>query len=315
MYNSTLKETYIAQQYDNIKTIQNVKRVFDATEVYEAKYNCDISQMNDDQADETIRGVCGIKSATIDATLAYIRMYIRWRSDVCKDATTDAFFKVVTPSIEIIKSRSVSGPVDLSIYLDTIFDSKAEDHKPDNVYRCYMWLAFMGFEENESHEMTVKNVDLQTMEVNFNGRCVPIYREAFPVFRNVVLLDHFIYENSNYGDSIIRERLPGESLFRGVRSSCPTVLTLRAEINRQIDNTVSRLGDGVRRVTYARALQSGIFYRFYELERAGIEIDFKKFCEGADRPHRDKPVKDRKTLNNFVRDMKKDYEAWKLAFV
>ena len=72
------------------------------------------------------------------------------------------------------------------------------------------------------------------------------------------------------------------------------------------------------KLSYFRVWISGLFYRMYERERAGMPVDFSaaaaQFMEGKtyklDRGRNTPEAKKRQ----LTRDYLEDYERWKLAF-
>lgn len=206
------------------------------------------------------------------------------------------------------KECMVCSPTQLQKYLDKVF-APEKDLTVDNTNRALFWLAFSGIRECDADKITSKNVDLENMVIRYNKREYPIYRES--------LLMDFVYKHPNYPDKeSYMARVAGSSILRGVRDGTTVtskITNISARIRRLRDSGVDMI-----KMSYNRIYMSGIFYRVYELERAGIDPDFSKavdlYMEG--REYKVYKVRDIKKLkiSDTKRNYLKGYERWKLAF-
>ena len=164
-------------------------------------------------------------------------------------------------------------------------------------------------------DVKTEDVDLSQMLIRYKTTSVPIYREAIPAFKNAVTLTNFLYKHPNYTKPIRRDRVPGDTIMRGLKATTKT-FTMRTTISKR---NISAIEDGLTelQLSFYRVRMSGLFYRTYEMERAGIPVTFS---EAALR------VMDGKTYalsgrekiihkqNRIERDYFDDYQRWKLAF-
>ena len=61
------------------------------------------------------------------------------------------------------------------------------------------------------------------MSIRYGENCVPLYRESLPAFHNAVELSGFLYKHPNYAKEIRRDRVPGDTIMRGVRATTKTM--------------------------------------------------------------------------------------------
>lgn len=177
-------------------------------------------------------------------------------------------------------------------------------------------MAFSGIREEDTLSITASDVDFMDMSIRYGENCVPLYRESLPAFHNAVELPGFLYKHPNYAKEIRRDRVPGDTIMRGVRATTKT-MSIRSMLSHR---SAAALQDGKtkQQLSFYRVWMSGLFYRMYERERAGIPVDFSDaavdFMSG-----RTYVVKGRVKLehkqNKIEKDYMEDYQRWKLAFL
>ena len=198
--------------------------------------------------------------------------------------------------------------------MDSIFDPESEE-TIDNIYRCYFWMAYGGIDEEDTIAIRKSDVNFQRMYIQYKSTSIPIYREAVPAFRNAVMLDSFVYKHPNYSKDIRRNRVQGDTIMRGIKAATKT-FTMRATLSKRNIKAIEE-GKTDLQLSFYRVRMSGLFYRVYEMERAGISPNFS---EAALRVMDGKTysLKGREKLehkqNRIEKDYMEDYERWKLAF-
>ena len=215
-----------------------------------------------------------------------------------------------------VRTQTVFNPTELQKYLDTICEPESEK-TTDNIYRCFYWLAFAGMEEEDILKVRCSDVDFENMVVHFGGEEYEIYRAAIPAFRNAATLTEFVYKHPNYPPDkrVIRNRALGDTLIRGIRSAV-SVKSLRVELSRRSKKCIDE-GLTEKQLSYYRVWLSGMFYRMYEAENAGMPVSFSgaadKFMEGKeyklDTGRNTPEAKKRAVMNDYMQD----YERWKAA--
>ena len=106
--------------------------------------------------------------------------------------------------------------------------------------------------------------------------------------------------------------------MRGIRASTK-LLTVRTTLSRRMKEAEDQ-GKTEVKLSYFRVWMSGLFYRVYEQERAGVEVNFSEVSAErmAGKTYRiegvNKRIKVSHLQNRMAADYKDDYQRWKLAF-
>lgn len=315
MYNEKLKQQFILNYTHSENTANHCAAIFNTFSEFEEGWGADLCTKSEDELQLAVDAVVGLRARTQWSRLIVLKDYVKWCIEEQVPNACDGMLKIQTTSLDKIKQQTLSNPLHLQRYLDCICDAEKEE-TTDNIYRCYYWLAFGGVAEEDILNIKCSDVDLNNMVVRYKTTEVPIYREALPAFRNCVSLTQFAYKHPNYSKIIYKDRVSGNTLVRGIRS-LPTVKSMRVELSRR---SKEKLEKGVTdlKMSYLRVWISGLFYRMYEREQAGIPVDFSaaamNFMEGKTyqlKSGRNTPdAKKRQIANDYM----KDYERWKLAY-
>ena len=307
MYNEEFKNRFI-NECTNHNNLQRTQRIFRLSEQFESGFGKDLCIMSDDELREALEEVTGARLGTQTADYTILRKYFKW----CKDngivnARSDVAI-VGDANHNKLYDSMVDSPELLEEYLNVVF-SPIGDCKPDNIYRGYFWLSFMGVKEDEMRMVTSGDVNLKRMVVRLNGREYPIYRESVQLFRFLCTASSFVCDRVVY--EVITERDYGDQLLRGTRkNSGVNVESIRRMASKRVEAATSSTGKNIP-LRYKALRLSGFFYRIYVDEMSGQEIDFSERileydCEASNLPS-----------NRFARKKKEfqtDYERWKLAF-
>lgn len=203
----------------------------------------------------------------------------------------------------------VSSPKHLELVLDKAFDP-VDAETIDCLYRCYFWMAFFGLKDVDALEVKVAEVDFENLLINHDGKTYEMYRESIPAFKMACNLTEFCYIHPQYSNTIRRERATGEYLMRGIRSDRMKLYTIRSTIGK-------RFGERSIQISYGKVYLSGVFYRAYEMERAGFTPNFDDIVieklDSVKRAYSRNYTKN-KAANAIERGLQDDYASWKQAF-
>lgn len=226
----------------------------------------------------------------------------------------DGMLRITAAGLDKVKHQMVSSPFHLQQYLDAVF-SKEEDEMLDNLYRCYYWMAYGGIQDDDVLSVKVSDVNFTEMCIQYGDTSAPIYREALPAFHNAVELTSFLYRHPNYAKPIRRDRIPGDTLIRGYRAITQTS-NLRSNMSHLSADAIKQ-GKTELQLSFYRVWMSGLFYRMYERERAGMPVDFTGVA-AALMAGKTYVIKGRTKIEHRQRqrgrDYMEDYQRWKLAF-
>lgn len=314
MYNEEQKKKFIRDYTGSLKTAKVAETLFNALEKYELKLGSDVCTFNAQDLQPIVDDVTGLRNKSRWMYTIIMREYVKWCLAMKVPGACDGMLHVESIGLEKIKRQMVASPLHLQKYLDDVFDSESEE-TIDNIYRCYFWMAYGGIDEEDTILIKADDVDLQRMLIRYKTTSVPIYREAIPAFKNVITLNSFLYKHPNYSRSIWRDRVQGETILRGVRSTTKT-FTMRGTISKRNIEAIET-GATDLQLSFYRIKMSGLFYRTYEMERAGFPITFS---EAALRLMEGKTYSlygNEKLIhkqNRIEREYFEDYQRWKLAF-
>lgn len=314
MYNEELKRKFIMDYTGSLKTANVASTLFQAIEKYETAWGADLCTKSADELQPVINEMVGLRSKSRWMTLTILKEYVKWCIAMKIPDACDGMLHIEAIGLDKVRHQMVSSPLHLQRFMDSIFDPE-EEETIDNVYRCYFWMAYGGIDEKDTILIKEEDVDFSGMFIRYKTTSVPIYREAIPAFRNAVMLNSFVYKHPNYSKDIRRNRVPGDTIMRGIKAVTKT-FTIRATLSKR---NIKAIEDGKTnlQLSFYRVRMSGLFYRVYEMERAGITPNFS---EAALRVMDGKTysLKGREKLkhkqNRIEKDYMEDYERWKLAF-
>ena len=221
----------------------------------------------------------------LKANLAFTSMLMacKWCIANRVNGACDGMLHIENVGLSKVRTQMVANPTQLQMYLDVICEPESEQ-TTDNIYRCFYWMAYSGMGEEAILNAKCSDVDFENMVIHSGDEEFEIYREAIPAFKNAATLTEFVYKHPNYppDKKVIRNRAPGNTLIRGIRSTT-TVAALRVELSRRSKKFLED-GSTDKQLSYYRVWLSGLFFRMNQRERAGIPVDFSgeasKFMEG-----------------------------------
>ena len=317
MYNADQKKQFILNYTKTDSTRKACVALFNALEPMEESWGADISTVGANSAKEAIENVVGMRMDSITQRLAILRKYAQWCLDNNKEGARGDLLIVKIDSEAKMRKQTVKNPKHLQAYLNAICSPESEQ-KADNVIRCYFWLAYAGLDEEDALRVNSKDVDLARMIITLDGREYVLPRESRAAISNCKTLKSFRFDHPNYtaNSPVERNRAAGEKILRGVRSE-PTSNVIRSVASRAA-RIAERNNKTDLRLSYFRVWLSGLFYRIYEDDVAGI-IDvhaaFVSYAEEEERrknPELDMTDKAQRTkvlhvANTYFRD----YKRWK----
>lgn len=305
MYNPDVKNSFL-NQLTNAYSIERFTSIFSASEPYETKNAKDLYEFSEEELSPVIRVISGVKTSSRRTQICNVRRYIKWCKQNDIACVSDAIFTLDYNDTETIKTKWVSGPLQLQNYLDQICAPESERTISD-IYRCYLWLAFSGMPEDEAVNITASDVDLLTLIVWSNGKRYNIYREGVMAFSNCVNQDSFRYTHPLYFQTVDRKRVEGELLLRGIKTQ-PKALAFKTELVKRNARAIEE-NKTTLKLSYNTVRDSGLFYEVYERKTAQQVVDTRKYVMKALLEKLGDEVS-RYTIRQLVND----YFKWKQAF-
>ena len=329
MYNADIKTRFINEFSTSEARKKAATVMFNTIGRYEKEFGADICTASVEDVKTVMQNIVGFRQYSDSLRLSILNEYIRWCINNKIPGANADIIGIEVDLDEKFKTQTVSGPVHLQKYLDSIFEKESED-TVDCTYRCMCWMAFGGVEDKYMMSITASDVIFDEMVVRYNGYDYPIYNESLASFRKCATLTSFKYNHPNTNE-VYRIRVGGNSLLRGL-----SLTNDGLERNRSLEFMRDTLSFKQREKKYRyrfdkndksvdlklsiyRIRTSGIFYRMYEAERAGMQPDFidvatKRVLDNLDKYKN----RDKTSLNmNIIKTAKgylKDYQKWKQIY-
>lgn len=318
MYNPELKERFIAEATQSEHTALVYRRIFEITEAFEEKLQKDICEMDSQSGRPLADAITNVSGESIEKRLSLVKQYVRWCVRNGVPGATDSFLGVVPNPFSQIRKRMVSGPIMMRDYLNLVFDWPGE-LTVHNVFRCLMWLGFMGVAADRAYTLSANDVDLERRIVRVDDMICEIPDEAMPEFRNCVMQTGFFRVVNRGKTAQMTPRASGNLLLRSlVEGANPENIKIRISINQR---AAEESGKTDKRLSYEHARLSGFFYRMFQREMAGEPVDFREIAERLEEESArlkpgnkadDKSAKLRIAARD--RGLCADYRRWKIAF-
>ena len=307
MYNEEQKIRFMKDCAGSITVGDLMTSIFKRISQYEEIAEKDICEFSGNEAQEVIDKMSGIRKLTSTSTLSVLKHYGKWCLENNIDGATDGILLTKIPGSERIKKSLVSGPLQLQTCLDAVFEPESEE-TIDCIYRCYFWLAFSGMHEVDAFNVKRSEVDLGKMLINHGEDKYYIYREGIDAFYNASTLNEFKYKHPNYSNVITRDRKDTVLLLSGIKAT-PSTNSWRSELSKRCKEK-EKEGKLTVDISFKRVQLSGIFYRMYEKERAGIPVDFSSIIDNIFYKNSNSNVYRLRLIRSYT----DDYERWKTAF-
>ena len=316
MYNNELKAKFIGDYTQSIKTAKVATTVFNAMEPFEKAWQADLCTKSANELQPVIDKVVALRTSSQCMSLTILKEYVRWCILTGVPGAIDGMLHITVAGLEKVRHQMVSSPFHLQQYLNAVF-SEEENEMLDNLYRCYYWMAYGGIHDDDVLKVKTSDVNFAEMYIQYGDTSVPIYREALPAFHNAVELTSFLYKHPNYAKPIRRDRMPGDTLMRGYRGTAK-IVHFRSNMSHFSMDAI-RQGKTDLQLSFNRIWMSGLFYRMYEREGAGVTVNFTGVTTGLmAEGDKNYVIKDRNKIEirqrQRARQFMIDYQRWKLAF-
>lgn len=320
MYNEEMKQCFIGDYTDSLKTARAAQRIFDMFAPYENAAGKDICTFSTEELQPIVDEVLAMRGSSKAMPITILRAYGRWCIAQSYGGACDSAYHVKLLGLKKVEQYMVASPLHLQKRLDTVFASEDKE-TVDNIYRVFFWLAFAGLSDTDALLVKKTDVDMSTLSINYQGQSYPLYRESIPAIRNAVQLTEFSYEHPKYTKAgiIKRTRPKSDLLVIGMKEE-NVLTTLRSTISNQVGKVYPDTKNSPR-LSFSRIWLSGCFYRMYEQERADMPVDFtdiaaqevvgRSYKQRADASY-ESTVK--WAIRAKAREFEENYMRWKLVF-
>lgn len=313
MYNEERKRKFIAEFTDSISRRKIAYDAFDIVAKHEEDKSADICTWDKEELQEVLENLIGLRASSGKTRLSIFKGYIKWCiNQKIEGARSDLLYiNIKDFGLEQVRHCMVANPQHLQRYMDCFFDKEVKQTM-DCTMRCYYWLAYAGMNQLDIIKVRAEDVCLDSMTVKYEGKEYPIFRESIYAFSNCVKLQEFCVFRAN--DVMVKQR-KGDTLLRGTNGDRNDVI-FRGQISRDTRNPRFMTREEMHKrgldlkLSYYKVWLSGLFYRMYEAERAGVPVDFKAVAAQNTKCQKKDIIEIRALASEYLRD----YNRWKEAF-
>lgn len=308
MYNEELKNRFLSEYSDSENTIRRIKNTFEMLAPYEEQWGADICTKSGEDLRVAFENTLGIRASNRTVVLSTLKQYINWCVANEVHGANAEFIDTKDVGTGKILEHMVKSPEHLQSCLNAIFPP-AEEKMFDNIFRCFMWLAFSGINENDCIHITRDHIVPWDRAIIYNDVSYPIYKESIPVF------DHLCRAKSLKCDFVryqkIHDRVPGSQLLRGVKGESGVDLEVLVHNCSRKIRIARKTMPACIQLRYRNVWLSGVFYRALEVERRGEEPDFASVIKNQ---YLGRQVPSNNRMKQLVYEYRTDYQRWKTAF-
>ena len=326
MYNEKVKEQFV-RQISNDSKRKLATYIFDAFEPYEMKWGADLCTRSADDLRAVLYEIRrGVRSKSRARNVNILKEYVSWCISNNIENVCDGMLHVNADDSAILLEKMISGPYHLNRFLDEVYPPVSEK-TTGNLLRCYAWLAFIGVPESEAPLVRRDEVNLGALRLHHSKEDYMLIPESIDVFRFCKQEDLIHLTDAAHPKGGFAPRKGSTLLLSSTKVEQFTPQTLKHAFCRDNKNACDKR-DGANpgknqlqilpRLSYFRIWLSGVFYRTFEVERAGIAPDFSAYADRYVVEKKRKPDLSEEGKRARVvavnSEMKHDYELWKDAF-
>lgn len=315
MFNEAQKKSFIASGMPVLSQVHKAVALFSNTEPFEQSLGKDICTFTRDELQDAVDKFFAPKAVTRIGQLRVLKDYIRWCTAGGIDGAQDHTDEISITALDKVRSRMVASPMHLQLVLDQVFN-KEDMNSTDNATRLFCWLCYAGMSGEQAMALREKDVYLATnVVVTESGERYQLPIEASVSLRSCATQTVFTYIHPLHSNDRALPRCEGDQLLRGIRADAKLTQVKRS-ISAHMKDAFDK-GKTKVWLSSERLATSGLYYRIYEQERAGIEPNFRavarEIARGDGFGTDEKPM-----TNQFIYDKARlldiDYQTWKLAF-
>lgn len=312
--------------YGSDETFDAIDKAFNSIAPYELEWDMDVCLQNDESEIQRLIDNLSKSRQKDNTSLIILRDYCKWCMLEGYENISYNLIRLKPPAVERVKTLTVPNPQQLQIHLDSFLDPESK-HTMHMVYRAYYWLAFSGVMEEYAMKICQANVDLKNRLISYGDYVWKICNEGFESIKfctesNIINVYRGNYKETGtvlFRTHDVDKKTGTEYILRGIESTTDGN-------NYYLDkNFSSKQSQAVKegktnyKLSYSRVWNSGIFYRAYLNEVAGIKPSFavaarQTFNRAVREVKRIKPggaTKER--LSIIEKQIERDYIRWKLA--
>lgn len=317
MYNDDRKTTFINSHSDKPSFRVLMQRTFSLLSESESKLQKDVCEFSKAELDSALKDVVGVRKNGASEVYKIVKYYRLWCKNTGISTSDDDFSAGISDEAlaENMQDKMVCSSKDLKVILDKVFKN-CESNTIEYIYRCFLWMAFMGLRDTEAMNVVRNDVSFNTMEISYFGGCYKIPQESAYDFKMCCSMRNFEIPIGR-GHKVVM-RAPGDRILRG--GELTRISNVEKALSSLFRPTIAHKmsAAGITPISYNRIRLSGIFSRAYEYEKeSGESYDFAKETDNEYHFKTGKSITmttSSKVKAKIKKDFVTDYEIWKKAF-
>lgn len=250
-------------------------------------------------------------ASTFELAIKTLQKYTEWNLSERRHPimSPDDFKSITYEPYDLLRREMVKDPADLSEVLLQTFGEPMSGTQ-NGLARCYVWLVYIGYSGFDATRVRNEHINFETRTIRLvanDGLSEPVIKiKTFPAEAVADIAEACsmrIVQKKNADGHVVKE----EHRIKSTR-------ILRSRSRKTFDDKFYQLlcgqalRDANRDETLSSIIRSGEFFRMYEQEQAGEEIDFDEIIKQSTSIRRPSYIK------QFSRYLQIDYKNWKVAF-
>ena len=314
MYNEALKEKYISSVAGTDSTAAGLTALFDSVSHFEEAWDADLCTRTAEELIPLAESIVGLRAYTKWARFNQLKSYVKWCINMGVEGACDGMLHVEVTGFEKIRKYMFKNPDHVKRNLDAVFPPENEV-TIDDVYRAFIWLIYLGGEEEDVLKIKTSDVNFKKRTVKCGDSAIKLgnYEYAWDCVEKVAENDMLLYRKDHYNKLV--SRAPGDNLLRGFRSSEWQPIGMRGAISKPIRAAVKNglidVNPSVQRIAL-----SGEWYRMWLIEQDGRDPQFMNYAIKKTKNFNFDPkrgsVESQQRI--YAAEARSDYNKWKAAF-
>lgn len=306
MYNEKQKLYFLSSIIESER--QPEISLFNDIEKKESFYKKDISEMDYDEAKDTLLHLGGRGIRSKSHQLSRLKLYINWcinNKITNNEEILNNFAPTDIINTSILSTKMVKDPEHLQELLDVVYESENEETR-HNIKRMRFWFVYNGLTVKELTYLKKKDVDIEKNQICLKDRIIELMPETKRLVISCFSMDY--YNVTVNGNNVRKPILLTE--YAAMNYDNPTDQTRLTLIQMfsKFNNIYRKTTNNIIKLSPACLRDSGIYYRWYVNEKNKKPIDYEEYSELKTKQY------DKISYNRKIKEIGINYESWKKAF-
>lgn len=319
MFNEETKQRFLNEFTSKESVRRNYATALKAISVYEEKWNADFCTKSAEELQPVFEALCGGSVRSVVARRKIYVNYVRWCLDNGIPGACDgAMHTEVKVSQSYYESTMIGSPLHLQRFLNSVYTPEEFGYM-DMIDRCMFWLLYCGVEFDDLMNLRKSDVDFNDLTVNVDGMKIRLYAESLPSVRFACTATELRFPSDKSGrrKSVVTiERSNSEWILSRTVKEEKHKHSLANRFTNQIED-LRKIGRDIQRTpTFTTVWRSGVFYREFQRETAGLPTSLPEIAQRyAEKREMRSSSNLKESKTNYLKTLRRDYRIWKEHFI